>query len=661
MFRKNIKKAVATGAIATVSLFAFAPIAATAESPITLKGNMLIDQSGVLTSAQQQEIEAAQSKLYKKQGINLVVVYVDDFSNPSTADAWGEEVANMNSFGTKDVLLSVATKTHQANLNTSNQLMSSNTRDELVQEVAIPELKQGDYAQAALGIADDLTKHGGSSAGDSGAAPLGLLVAAGAGSYYYLRKRRSTQQQLESGKTAGNKSGLAALSTEELGKKAGALLVQTDDAVKTSQQELGFAEASYDEKSVAPFKKALQEAQDHLDASFKLQASLEGYDGEQTPDAQKRRAYVDIIHRCEAANKTLNEQVESFNELRKLESNIPDAITSINEAAMKLGPKLKGAASVLERLEKKYKPSAYESVKDNVTQAEDRLAFVGSAVEAAKTKVSQHDNGQAAVAVRAAEDAILQAQTLTKSVTSLEDDLDNANARLQQALNEVDLDLAEARANVASSPQSTPELPGAIARAETTVSQVKDHMTSGKIDPIGVLRSLQEAESNLEDKLNEVRDQQQQAQRATQQLDQVTMSAQTQIQAVTDYIHARRGGVGPNARTSLAEAQRYLDASLQVAQSDPTAALQYARQAEAAAAQANQLAQQDVQGFGMQGYGNRGGFGNGLGGAVLGGILINSILNSGQGGGNDDLFGGGGGFGGGFGGFDDRGGSGGLF
>ncbi|WP_329609359.1 hypothetical protein [Arthrobacter sp. ATA002] len=144
------------------------------------------------------------------------------------------------------------------------------------------------------------------------------------------------------------------------------------------------------------------------------------------------------------------------------------------------------------------------------------------------------------------------------------------------------------------------------------------------------------------------------------------MSAQAQISGTADYIRARRGGVGSEARTRLAEAERNLQQAIALQSSDPVSALAYAQQANALAAQAADMAQQDVDGFGggFGGgggggmYGGRGG-GSGLGGAILGGILIDSILRGGGGGGGwgGGGFGGFGGGGGDFGGFDGGGGS----
>ena len=210
-----------------------------------------------------------------------------------------------------------------------------------------------------------------------------------------------------------------------------------------------------------------------------------------------------------------------------------------------------------------------------------------------------------------------------------------------------------------------PELSGPVAGVEAALAQVKSEIQGGKIDPIATLERVETAHRSLDQALSGIRDQQEQARRAQASLQQTIMSAQAQISATSDYITARRGGVGTEARTRLAEAQRNLDYALSISRNDPVTALTYAQQAHALAAQAAQLAQSDVDNFGgyaNQGYGRSGMFGGGggggggLGGAILGGILINSILNGGSGvgwgGGHSD----GGGWGGDSGGGDSGGG-----
>jgi len=114
---------------------------------------------------------------------------------------------------------------------------------------------------------------------------------------------------------------------------------------------------------------------------------------------------------------------------------------------------------------------------------------------------------------------------------------------------------------------------------------------------------------------------------------------------VSDFIDTRRGSIGPEARTRLAEAVRQLQAAQDKRATDLTEAIAHANGAAMLAAQAQSLANDDVraaQRSYSSGYG-----GGGDMGAVIGNIIIGNILGSAMRGG----FGGGlgGGFGGGLG------------
>ncbi|MDP9430174.1 MAG: TPM domain-containing protein, partial [Actinomycetota bacterium] len=149
------------------------------------------------------------------------------------------------------------------------------------------------------------------------------------------------------------------------------------------------------------------------------------------------------------------------------------------------------------------------------------------------------------------------------------------------------------------------------------------------------------------------RDADQRAQRAAASLDQALLTARSGIAAASDFISTRRGAVGPEARTRLAEAQRHLDLAVAQGRTDPVGALREAQQADTLAQQALQQAQSDVAGWGGGGYGpagygpggygggyGPGGFGGGYGGnrggvdlgsLVLGGILFGGGFGGGGG------------------------------
>jgi hypothetical protein len=487
-----------------------------------------------------------------------------------------------------------------------------------------------------------------------------VVAAGGAGTYLYLRNRRKKAGQATSasyGPQGAELDPLAGMSIEDLRRKSGSLLIEADDAIKSSEQELGFAEAQYGEAAVGNFTKALQEAKAHMSESFKLQQQLDDH----IPDTeeQQRSWLGEIIRRSEAALASLQEQKADFDSLRELENNAPQALAAVDAGAAEADAKITRAEQTLAELRGKYADSAIAQISDNILQAKERLTFVQNASATAREKLTSGESSLAAVAVRASEESLHQTNVLLDAISKVAGNLDSARQGLESAVVDTSQDLAQARAMIQSG--AHPELEGPVAGVEAALARVKSEIQSGKIDPIATLERVESAHQTLDQALGGIRDQQEQARRAQASLQQTIMSAQAQISATSDYITARRGGVGTEARTRLAEAQRNLDYALSISRNDPVTALTYAQQAHALAAQAAQLAQSDVDSFGYanqgygQGYGRGGMFGGGggggLGGAILGGILINSILNGGSGGGWGGGHSDGGGWGGDSGGF----------
>ena len=152
------------------------------------------------------------------------------------------------------------------------------------------------------------------------------------------------------------------------------------------------------------------------------------------------------------------------------------------------------------------------------------------------------------------------------------------------------------------------------------------------------MRQLEEADIALEQALAVARDAEQRERRAAASLDQALLTARSGIAAAGDFISTRRGAVGPEARTRLAEAQRHLDLAVAQGRTDPVGALREAQLAGSLAQEALQRAQSDVAGWGGGygpggwgggGYGPggfAGGYGGGRGGVDLGSLVLGGIL-----------------------------------
>jgi hypothetical protein len=653
--------------IGLTGMLALPATAAWAENPVTLDPvTKIVDTAGVL-GGKKADVETAIKKLGTDHAMTLHVVYVKKFENPTDRVAWAADVAERAKLGPNAMLLTVATDTRQYQLSKpSNSKITNAQRESVIKSAVDPQLRNGDYAQAAI---DTAAAIGDAAGGGSGNVPsgdgagtavlvgVGVVAAGGAGTYLYLRNRRKKAAQASSasyGPQGAELDPLASLSIEELRRKSGSLLIEADDAIKSSEQELGFAEAQYGEAAVGNFTKALQEAKAHMTESFKLQQQLDDH----IPDTeeQQRTWLGEIIRRSEAALASLQEQKEDFDSLRELEKNAPQALAAVDSGAAAADAKITNAERTLAELRGKYAESALVQVADNITQAKERLAFVQNASSTAREKLDAGEGSLAAVAVRAAEESLHQTNVLLDAISKVSGSLDEARKGLEAAVVDTSQDLAQAKALIQSG--AHPELAGPVAGVEAALAQVKTEIQGGRIDPIATLERVETAHQSLDRSLSGIRDQQEQARRAQASLQQTIMSAQAQISATSDYITARRGGVGTEARTRLAEAQRNLDYALSISRNDPVTALTYAQQAHALAAQAAHVAQSDVDNFGgyaNQGYGRGGMFGGGggggLGGAILGGILINSILNGGSGGGWGGGHSDGGGWGGDAGGF----------
>jgi len=123
------------------------------------------------------------------------------------------------------------------------------------------------------------------------------------------------------------------------------------------------------------------------------------------------------------------------------------------------------------------------------------------------------------------------------------------------------------------------------------------------------------------------------ADRLGRAFEQALFTAQSRVQAVSDYIDTRRGSIGPEARTRLTRRCASWRAAQAKRSSNLPEAIQHANGAAMLAGQAQSMANSDVVAS-QRAYTGRYGSGGGNNmGAVLGGIIIGNILSGGLGGG----------------------------
>jgi hypothetical protein len=414
---------------------------------------------------------------------------------------------------------------------------------------------------------------------------------------------------------------------EELAAQASAALVAADDVIRTSEQELGFATATFGEHATARFTGAVQSAQAELSAAVRLRQRL---DDNEVSDASARAAQlIQISARCAGANRLLDEHAAEFDELRDLEGRAPRLAAEVDAHIAQQSARIGRSRQILDTLAAKYTVDAVIAVLANPDEAADRLGFATSSLASATQNLADGRSDEAAVLLQAAESGADQATDLLDAVQHLEAELTQAFSALPAALREVDAEIAEAGGQRTEQPPD--ERARLVARAQGIADNVRRQQAGAEFDALAALRAVQQVDAALDYSLASDRAEPARRERASAVLDQAMLVARSSVRTADDFIATRRGAVGATARTRLIEGQRHFRQSIAAARRDPEAALAEAQQADELAQQARMAAEQDVARFNYRGpawlraadgAGGVSAVDDGVGSAMLGGILI---------------------------------------
>lgn len=634
------------------------PSAARADGPMRLDGQVT-DKVGAL-DGRAGEVTAALDRLRADGGLQLFVVYVRSFDG-TPAQEWADETATRSDLGRRDAVLAVATHDRSYAYAFDTAFPLTDTQLDVVATVAIePALSANDWAGAAVAAADgyravlagqpvpspqirpgEADPGGGRGAGTWIAGAVCLLIVAGGVVLvlWFLRRQRRPRTP----------AAPAGPSTAELTTRANDLLVELDNDLRTSEQEVALATGRYGAEATASYTAALESARQDVAEAFRLRLTLDETPG---PDEATRRSTLEeIIRRCTAADGRLDAESEAFDALRDLEAKVEAEAAEVTERRAAIEARIPAATEALDAVRASYVGPAATAIAGNVSQARQRLEFAGSVTREATAAVTAGERPRAALAVRAAEEALDQAATLLDAVERGRTDLDAARAGVDALVSEVESDLAAARAaqpGTAGQPTAGP-LAAAITGAEQALAAARAAVGGPTTDPLSASARLEEADAALDRALAEIRDAGERAARARAMLDHAIVAARAEVAATGDFIATRRGAVASEPRAWLAQAQQHLARAEALAASDPAAALPEAQRASQLAAEAGRAAQSNVDQWRPPGIGGGGGGGT----EVLLGVLLGGIL-SGGGGGRSRGWGGGGFRGGGFGGSGSR-------
>lgn len=604
-----------------------------AQPPFRLT-DYITDNAGALSDSGRSAVASALNKLYSDRHIRLWVVYVDNFSGQSAA-GWAQRTVSSSDLGNYDALLAVGTGSHEYAFLVPSTIKSINANqvDKLRRNKIEPALHNGDWGGAAVAAANGLDASPDSSgrvallailAGIAVALAILLLVMRHRG-----RRRRAAALAAARRLDPTNADALAAVPPQALDDLSRELVVDVDNAVRTSANELDLAVTEFGDDRTQPFTQAVIKAKAALSQAFTIRQQLDDEIPE-TP-AQRRDLLIRMIVAAASADRELESQTEAFEKLRDLVINAPTRLDSLTQQYVELTTRIAPAEQRLAELHNDFSSAALTSVSGNVTAAKERLAFADRNIGTARDLAARAIAGQQAGlvdAVRAAESALGQARALLDAVDNAANDIRHAIDRLPSAMTDIRTDIKRADELLQKTPKGN-TASDLVAARDAALQAVESARAGASDDPLGAFGQLTKADAALNGLLATLAQEQAAAEQLNRSLEQALFTAQSRVRAVSDYVDTRRGSIGPEARTRLAEAKRHLQAAEDQRSTLPTEAIAHANAASTLAATAQSLANDDVQ-MAQRAYMGRGGSDMG---AMLGGIIIGNVLGGGMRGG----------------------------
>jgi uncharacterized membrane protein YgcG len=589
------------------------------------------DGAKALSGSEFSDVQQAVDKLYNDRHIRLWVVYVDTFSGQDAA-SWTQQTRRLSDIGSQDAILAVATQDRAYAFLPPTSAPGGFDVSALRTNEIEPKLRQSDWAGAAIAAAEGLNPT--TSSTDTEISWFGFLVAFAVLAlailllWLWTRRRRRKRREAEFAAARrvdpADPNALATVPIDALDDLSKTIVVDVDNAVRTSDNELGLAVEEFGADETEPFSRAVANAKTTLAQAFNVRQILDDAVPE-TPQ-QRRDLLTRVVVAAAKADRELDAQREAFEQLRDLVINAPTRLDTLTQQMVDVTARIAPSEQALAALHKQFSDSALGSVAGNVETAKQRLTFADQNITNARTLVSRPAGRQSGLvdSIRASESALGQARTMLDAIDSAGTDINRAVATLPAAIADIQNGINQAGTLLAQG--NTPHATELGAARDAAVKAVAEAQSTGTTDPLGAFTKLTQADAELDRLLASIAEEREATERLSRTYDQALFTAQSRVRGVSDYIDTRRGTIGPEARTRLAEAVRQLQAAQDTKSANLNEAIAHANGASMLAAQAQEMANADVRAA-QRAYTGR--YGNTSGsnmGAVIGGIVIGNIL-----------------------------------
>ncbi|SJN31436.1 hypothetical protein FM104_07430 [Microbacterium esteraromaticum] len=611
----------------------FTASAASATDPVQLDPGYVTDTASVLSASEKQALESRLQELAENSSASLFVVFVDAFTSPSDRIQWANTAAENNNLGTSQYLLAVAVDQRAFYISSGVGGPISDSQLDSIENKIQPLLAQSDWDGAIVLAADEIQ-------GDGGAGFIRIMLVIAAIVVVALliwmtvklvaKRRREAAIRARGAmpETPDPNDPFSTLTDDQVETQAGSALVQADDAITSSREELGFAIAQFGDQATDGFSQVIETAKAKMSEAFDLKQKL---DDEIEDTIYDRRAWhIRIIELCDEIDDVLDDNTEAFDELRSLQQNAPQELERVRGERAALDSPLAAVAPAMDALAAEYDAAALDTVADNAREARERAVLADRSIDAAAKAIAAGETGEAAFAIRTAEQSIAQAAQLCQAVTTLGGELTALETQAQALIADLQGDISTA----STLPDAAGTLAAAVAAVQQQLTLAQADLTGNARSPRRALEALSAVNTQIDAAIAQGQEVVVQARRQQQLLEQTLGQANSEVRAAHEFIQTRRGSVGSTARTRISQAEASLNQALSLRATDPKAALVAATRALDFARQASSYAHSDVAAYssqsGMWGDPYRGGSGGGssIAGDILGGF-IGGLLASG--------------------------------
>ncbi|MDQ0647388.1 hypothetical protein QFZ53_001584 [Microbacterium natoriense] len=487
MRNRMLRAATTAGLLAVLAGLAWGS-AASADTPPSLGPGYISDRSDVLSDADEAQLEQQLDELASADGApELFVVLVPDFESPGNALAWADDTALRNNLAPDQYLLAIATDGRSLAISAEYGgdgveagPLSESRILEIEDRLGSEYLSGDDWAGGIGYVADEFSKTPWPWwVWVLGLVVLALIVFAVTRLVVFLRRRAALAAELRT--LDGQK------------KRTAQRLVQADEAVRTSEQELGFVTAEFGEETTAEFADVLAENRARLQRGFQILEKLQDAD-EDTP--QETRSWTDeILQLCAQIDADLDARTQKIASLRSLADGAADNLARLRSARADAALLQTEAAERLAVLAAAFPPADLVGVADNADEIGARLLEADAQLDVMQKATDGRKPRAVAQAVHEIERLLAEAKDLHDAVAA------QADALAARSTVPADADTTvQADAGTASQPgESTAGATASILDQATAAVQAAEKSVQARPGQVGsfLLTRLSSAQRQL--------------------------------------------------------------------------------------------------------------------------------------------------------------------